>query len=158
MHQVISHLVTLLFRILLWSETLIHENCITHIMPGLHPHFSPLQTLLKPSGGFLFDGNKVLIDLECKNFKTSFEEEIVLPTVTSEMPFPVIHTSPFSVGGFAWQVRINRTFVCRITERYALYWRRITKYLLREIKIDIGIYNVDAVNRMWRIQMNVYMP
>nr|XP_039274346.1 uncharacterized protein LOC120348292 [Styela clava] len=64
------------------------------------------ETLLKPSGGFLYDGNKVLIDLECKNFKTLFEEEIMLPSITNEMPYPVIHTSPFSVGGFAWQIRI----------------------------------------------------
>jgi len=62
------------------------------------------QTLLKPNGGFIFDGNKALLELECKSYKVVFEESVKLPEVTEENPFPTIHTSPFSVGGFAWQV------------------------------------------------------
>lgn len=52
----------------------------------------------------MFDGNKVLVELECKSYKTVFEEPVQLPKITQENPFPMIHTSPFSVGGFAWQV------------------------------------------------------
>ncbi|XP_076822448.1 uncharacterized protein LOC143468872 isoform X1 [Clavelina lepadiformis] len=64
------------------------------------------ETLLKPNGGFFFDGNKVLVELECKAYKTVFEENVELPKVGQENPYPMVHTSPFSVGGFAWQIRI----------------------------------------------------
>ena len=76
-----------------------------------HTHFSSAltavkraQTLLKPNGGFLFDGNKALVELECKCYKTIIEETVQLPTLSTNYPFPMVHTSPFSVGGFAWQV------------------------------------------------------
>jgi len=64
------------------------------------------ETLLKPNGGFLFDGNKALVELECKNFKTVIEETVQLPQLSPSHPFPMVHTSPFSVGGFAWQIRV----------------------------------------------------
>ena len=67
--------------------------------------FNLFKTLLKPNGGFLFDGNKALVELECKNFKTVIEETVQLPQLSPSHPFPMVHTSPFSVGGFAWQVR-----------------------------------------------------
>lgn len=61
---------------------------------------------MKPNGGFLFDGNKILVELECKSYKTIFEEVVELPPQMPDIEFPMLHTSPFSVGGFAWQVAI----------------------------------------------------
>ena len=52
----------------------------------------------------------MLVELECKTYKTVYEERIELPKVCPENPYPMIHTSPFSVGGFAWQVGTLNSF------------------------------------------------
>ena len=51
--------------------------------------------------------NKILIELEIKNVRIFYEEEIQLPLINPANPFTVMESNQFSLGGFAWRLVIS---------------------------------------------------
>ena len=52
----------------------------------------------------MFDVNKILIELEIKNVRIFYEEEVQLPPVNPSNPFTIMESNQFSLGGFAWRL------------------------------------------------------
>lgn len=51
--------------------------------------------------------NKIIIELEVKNIRVFYEEELELPTINPANPFTVMESKQFSFGGFAWRLVIS---------------------------------------------------
>ena len=51
--------------------------------------------------------NKIIIDLEVKNVRVFYEEELELPAINPANPFIVMESKQFSFGGFAWRLVIS---------------------------------------------------
>ena len=57
--------------------------------------------------GYIFDMNKILIELEIKNVKVFYTEKIDLPAINPGNPFTTMSGTQFTVGGFAWRFLIH---------------------------------------------------
>ena len=51
--------------------------------------------------------NKLIIELEVKNIRVFYEEELELPAINPANPFTVMESQQFSFGGFAWRLVIS---------------------------------------------------
>ena len=51
--------------------------------------------------------NKIIIELEVKNIRVFYEEELELPAINPANPFTVMESKQFSFGGFAWRLVIS---------------------------------------------------
>ena len=54
--------------------------------------------------GYIYDINKLEIQLEIKQIRIFYEEELTLPGIDPTNPFTVIECNQFTVGGFAWRL------------------------------------------------------
>ena len=59
----------------------------------------------KTNSGFIFDQHKILIQIEIYNILTWSDQNILVPEIKKEYPYPSISANPISYAGFAWQIR-----------------------------------------------------
>lgn len=76
--------------------------------------------ICEPGRGYVFDMNKILIELEIKNVRVFYEEQIQLPAINPSDPFNIVEGTQFSLAAFAWRLIIapngqgNCTFCLRM--------------------------------------------
>jgi len=69
--------------------------------------FARKDRICESNRGYIFDMNKILIELEIKNVRIFYEEEIQLPLINPSNPFIIMESNQFSLGGFAWRLVIS---------------------------------------------------
>ena len=69
--------------------------------------FARKDRIVEPDRGYIFDVNKIQVELELKNVKLFYEEEIPLPSINPQNPFTVLEGRQFTI---AW-VRMDNRFL-----------------------------------------------
>ena len=55
--------------------------------------------------GFVYDGYKIMLQIEIYNIETWSNQSIIIPEISKEHSHPSISAHPVSYAGFAWQIR-----------------------------------------------------